>query len=318
VGTTEVSDEVEATSAQGDTADNDHVLKCASIELGRQLARPLTPALYVVATPIGNLGDMTLRAIAALARANIVCAEDTRHSRTLLAHYGIQRRLQPYHEHNADRARPALLDALASGKSIALISDAGTPLVSDPGYKLVRDAVAAGHKVVALPGPSSVLAALAVAGLPTDAFHFAGFLPPKSGARRARLEELKGLQATLVLFEAPSRLASTLADLSELLGLREAAVARELTKLHEELRRGSLSELAQWAATAPPKGEMVILVGPATEAPQISDDDLRRELAQELAVLSLRDATRAVAARTGMPRARVYEIALQLRKAGET
>jgi 16S rRNA (cytidine1402-2'-O)-methyltransferase len=308
-----VSEEAEATREQSGAGDFDHVARCVGAELDRQFARPLAPGLYIVATPIGNLGDMTLRAIATLARADIVCAEDTRHSRTLLAHYGIQRRLHPYHEHNADRARPALLDALAEGKTVALISDAGTPLVSDPGYKLVRDAAVAGHAVSVLPGASAVLASLAASGLPTDAFHFAGFLPTKAAARRARIAELVSVPATLIFFEAPPRLAAALADLAELMGAREAVVARELTKLHEELRRGSLTELAAWAANGPLKGELVVLVGPAAQRTGVDDADIRRALTDEMEVLSMRDAIRAVAERTGASRSRVYEIALTLK-----
>ena len=202
----------------------------------------LAPGLYVVSTPIGNLGDMTLRAIAVLARADAVLCEDTRHSRTLLSHFGIGTPARPYHEHNAAKERPRVLAELAAGQRIALISDAGTPLVSDPGWKLVREALDAGHRVEALPGASATLAALSVGGLPTDAFLFAGFLPPKSAARRTRIAELSAVPATLVFFEAPSRIAEALADLAAVLGPRPAALARELTKLHEEVRRAPLDQ----------------------------------------------------------------------------
>ena len=211
--------------------------------LRQLLARTLAPGLYTVATPIGNLGDITLRALVTLEKADAVYCEDTRHSRTLLQHYGITRGLRPYHEHNAEKERPRILAELAAGKSVALISDAGTPLISDPGFKLVREAAAAGHVVTSLPGASAVTTALALAGLPTDAFLFAGFLPPRMAARKARLAELAGVPATLVFFEAPQRLEETLADMSAVLGAREAVVARELSKLHEEARRGPLPDL---------------------------------------------------------------------------
>ena len=279
-------------------------------------AEPLPPGLYVVATPIGNLADITLRALSVLARADALYCEDTRHSRTLLAHYAISRPTRPYHEHNAERERPRMLAELAAQRSIALISDAGTPLISDPGYKLVREAIAAGHSVTSLPGPSAVLAALASCGLATDAFLFAGFLPPKEKARRTRLEELRLVPATLVFFEAPSRLAESLADIGAVLGSREAAVARELTKLHEELRRGTPAELAQWAAAATPRGEMVILVGPPI-AQAVSDEAIVARLEPLLAQMSLSDAARTAANELGVPRSRAYALALSLKGGAE-
>ena len=270
-----------------------------------------------MATPIGNLGDITLRALATLARIDVLYCEDTRHSGTLLAHYAIPRPLRPYHEHNARRERPRVLAELAAGRSVALVSDAGTPLVSDPGYKLVRDAVAAGHRVVALPGASAPLAALASAGLPTDTFLFAGFLPPRSGARRARLAQLKDVPATLVLFEAPSRLAESLADIDEVLGSREAAVARELTKLYEEVRRGTPAELARWAAETNPRGEMVVLVGPPLPA-AVTDTEIAAKLTPMLPVMSLSEAAKAAAEDLGVTKARVYEIGVALKRQGST
>jgi 16S rRNA (cytidine1402-2'-O)-methyltransferase len=285
----------------------------AADELAALLAQPLPPGLYLVATPIGNLGDITLRALATLARADVLYCEDTRHSGTLLAHYAIARPLRPYHEHNARRERPRVLSELAAGRAVALISDAGTPLVSDPGYKLVREAVDAGHRVVALPGPSAALAALASAGLPTDTFLFAGFMPPKSGARRTRLAQLKEVPATLVLFEAPSRLAESLADIAEVLGPREAAVARELTKLYEEVRRGTPAELARWAADTHPKGEMVLLVGPPLPA-AVTDADIAAKLTPMLPVMSLSDAAKAAAEHLGVAKGRVYEIGVALKR----
>ena len=280
-----------------------------SDELQRHLADPLAPGLYLVSTPIGNLGDITIRALSALARADVILCEDTRHSRTLLAHFAISTSARPYHEHNAARERPRVLRELESGLRIALISDAGTPLVSDPGWKLVRTALDAGHRVEALPGASAALAALTLGGLPTDAFLFAGFLPPKSAARRTRIAELKCVPATLVFFEAPARAAETLADLAQVLGNRPAALARELTKLHEEVRRATLEELAQ-AALAGIKGEVVILVGPPQDA-EVTDADISARLAIALEEMSLRDASRMVAEALGVPKARVYELGLR-------
>jgi 16S rRNA (cytidine1402-2'-O)-methyltransferase len=277
------------------------------------LEKPLPAGLYMVATPIGNLADITLRALAVLAQADVLYCEDTRHSRTLLAHYRISRATRPYHDHNAARERPRVLAELGEGKSVAVITDAGTPLVSDPGYKLVRAAIDAGFAVWALPGPSALLAALIPAGLATDAFLFAGFLPPRQAARRARLAELKGVPATLVVYEAPSRLAETLADIASTLGQRGAAVARELTKLHEEVRRGTAAELAQWAADAAPRGEMVILVGPPAAEP-VADADIATRLEPLLAGMSLSDAARKVAHDLGVPRGRVYDLALALQR----
>ena len=274
-------------------------------------AQPLPAGLYVVATPIGNLGDVTLRALAVLAEADVIYCEDTRHSRILLAHYAMARPTRAYHEHNAARERPRVLAELAAGKSVVLISDAGTPLICDPGYKLVRAAVAGGFPVTALPGPSAALAALASAGLATDAFLFAGFLPPRRTARRARLTEFNAVPASLVFFEAPSRLADTLGDIAAVLGDREAAVARELTKMHEEVRRASAAELAQWAAEATPRGEMVIIVGPPP-AVVVTDAAIAGQLARLMGAISLSDAVRKVAHELGVPRKRVYDLALAL------
>jgi 16S rRNA (cytidine1402-2'-O)-methyltransferase len=278
-----------------------------------QLAQALPAGLYLVATPIGNLADMTLRALATLARSDVIYCEDTRHSRTLLAHYSIARPLRPYHEHNAERERPRILAELASGKSVALISDAGTPLVSDPGYKLVRDCLNENHRVTSLPGPSALLAAVGSTGLATDTFLFAGFLPAKHGARRARLAELQNVPATLVFFEAPSRLAESLADMAAVLGEREAAVARELTKMHEEIRRGTPASLGQWAAEAPPKGEMVILVGPPV-VQAVTDDVIAAKIQPLLDQMSLSEAAKAVAEMLGVAKGRAYDVGLGLKK----
>jgi 16S rRNA (cytidine1402-2'-O)-methyltransferase len=280
------------------------------------LAPPLPAGLHLVATPIGNLGDITLRALAVLARADVLYCEDTRHSRTLLAHFSISQPLRPYHEHNAEKERPRIVAELAAGKSVALISDAGTPLVSDPGYKLVREAVAAGHRVTSLPGASALLAAIGSAGLATDTFLFAGFLPVRQSARQARLAELQAVPATLVFFEAPTRLAECLGDIATVLGGREAAVARELTKLHEEVRRGSPAELAQWAAKDSPKGEMVILVGPPV-AVAVADERIAEKLEPLLAEMSLSDAAKTVAVALGVPKARAYDVGLALKRRDE-
>ena len=270
------------------------------------------PGLYLVATPIGNLGDITLRALEVLAGVDIVTCEDTRVTRKLMDRYGIETPLTPYHEHNATEARPRLLARLADGQAIALVSDAGTPLISDPGYKLVRAACEAGHIVNALPGPSSVLAALSVAGLPTDRFFFEGFLPAKQAPRQKRVAELANIPATMVLFESGSRLAATLTDLAATFGKRAAATCRELTKLHEEIRRGDLETLARdYAAGAESRGEFVIVVAPPADDHGISDnvDELLR---QALRRVSVKDAVGEVAVATGRPRREVYQRALIL------
>lgn len=282
-------------------------------ELDRWLIEPLGPALYVVATPIGNLGDITLRALAVLARVDFICCEDTRHSRTLLDHFGIDRPLRAYHEHNADAERPRVLAMLAQGRTVALISDAGTPLVSDPGFKLVRACVEAEHRVVALPGPSAAMTALVSAGLPTDQFHFAGFLPQRAGQRRTRLGELAILPATVILFEAPGRLAATLLDIAQVLGRdRSVVVARELTKRFEEIRRGPAEDVAAWAAAEPPRGEVVILLGPSARR-EATDAEIEDALAPLIASLGVKEAAKTAAARLGVPRSRAYAIALSLK-----
>jgi 16S rRNA (cytidine1402-2'-O)-methyltransferase len=238
-------------------------------------ARPLTPALYLVATPIGNLGDVTLRALETLASADIVACEDTRVTRVLLSRYGMRRKLTAYHEHNEAEAAPRLIAAIGEGRSVALVSDAGTPLVSDPGYRLVRQANEADVRVVPVPGPSAVLAALSASGLPTDAFFFAGFLPSKAGQRKSRLDELRAVPGTLVFFESSRRLAASLGAMAEQLGNRPAAVGRELTKLYEEMRTGRLADLAEaFGEREGLKGEVVVVVGPPdATAPQAADVD---------------------------------------------
>lgn len=273
-------------------------------------ADPLPPGLYVVATPIGHLDDITLRALKTLAAADLIACEDSRVTQRLTRHYGIRAPLVPYHEHNAARQRPKLLAALAEGKAVALVSDAGTPLVSDPGYRLVLEAVEAGAAVIPIPGPSAVLAALAAAGLPTDAFLFAGFLPPKSAARRRRLEELKGVPATLVFFESPRRAAEALADMAAVLGeARPAVLAREITKMFETFRRAPLGALAAALGAEPaPKGEIVILVGPPDGAGEPVDEAALDALLAELAAdMPPGRAAAEAARRTGLPRPMLYE-----------
>jgi 16S rRNA (cytidine1402-2'-O)-methyltransferase len=278
-------------------------------------ARPLAAGLHIVATPIGNLGDITVRALDTLAAADLIACEDTRVTRKLTERYGIATPLTPYHEHNAAEARPRLLERIAAGAAVALVSDAGTPLVSDPGFKLARAARAAGLMVTAVPGPSAVLAALAVSGLPTDRFLFEGFLPAKEAQRRKRIEEIKRIPATLVLFESGPRLAATLADLAAALAPREAAVCRELTKLHEDVRRGGLAALAaEYAEHGAPRGEIVIVVAPPSpEAHEAGDLDAL--LRQALARVSVKEAVGEIAAVTGQPRREVYRRALALAQA---
>lgn len=280
---------------------------------GRDFVAPaLAPGLHIVATPIGNLADVTLRALRTLAAADIVACEDTRVTRVLLERYGIGRSLFTYHEHNAAEQRPKLLAALAEGRSIALVSDAGTPLLSDPGYRLVQEAAEAGHAVVPIPGASALLAGLVAAGLPTDAFFFAGFLPPKEAGRRKRLAEIAAVPGTLVFYESPHRLGAALADMESVLGDRPAAVARELTKLYETVRRGPLSALAAAFGDAPPKGEIVVLVGPPIAATPDSET-VDALLLRLLASGSVKSAAEEAAAATGLPKRDLYQRALALR-----
>ncbi len=274
----------------------------------------LAPGLYVTATPIGNLTDVTLRALSVLASADLVLCEDTRITRRLLDRYGLRPQLLAYHEHNAASVRPRALTKLGEGASVALVSDAGTPLVSDPGYKLVAAAIEAGHKVFPVPGPSAALAALVAAGLPTDRFFFEGFLPPKSGQRKTRIGELAAIPATLVLYETGPRIAASLKDLADGLGGREAAVCRELTKAFEEVRRGTLTDLAaHYHEAGEPKGEIVVVVAPPNETDAaLSADALDDQLNAALKSLSVKDAADTVAEATGMKRRAVYQRALEL------
>jgi 16S rRNA (cytidine1402-2'-O)-methyltransferase len=273
--------------------------------------------LYLVATPIGNLGDITLRALKTLAGVDVVACEDTRITRRLTERYGITAELTPYHEHNAATARPKILRRLEQGGSVALVSDAGTPLISDPGFKLVREACAAGHAVIALPGASSVLTALSVAALPTDRFFFEGFLPPKQTARRARLAELARIDATLVLFESGNRMQETLTDLAEIMGAREAAICRELTKMHEEVTRAPLAELAAAADNLETRGEFVLVIAPpAADAQAMTTDKLDELLRDQLERHSVKDAVAHAVELSGRPRREIYARALELSKQG--
>lgn len=268
----------------------------------------MSGTLYVVATPIGNLEDITFRAVRVLREADLIACEDTRHTRVLLAHYGIGTPTLSYHDHNARTRAPQLLDRLEAGESIALVSDAGTPAISDPGYRLISGAAERGIAVVPVPGPSAFVAALSAAGLATDAFLFAGFLPPKASQREARLADLSTERATLVFYEAPHRIAETLADLVEAFGDREAVLARELTKLHEELVRGRLSEIADALTPDRRRGEMALVVAGAPErhAPS-ADTPLAARVAElEAAGLSRMDAVKQTARERGLPKRDVY------------
>ena len=277
----------------------------------------LDAGLYIVSTPIGNLRDVTLRALDTLSAADEILAEDTRTARKLLDAHGISGKVTPYHDHNGAQRRPELLEKLAGGAAIALISDAGTPLVSDPGFKLVREVAAEGIRVVPVPGASALLAGLVMAGLPSDRFLFAGFLPPKSGARRKALAELAGVPATLVFYETGPRLAAALADMAEMLGpAREACVARELTKLFEEARRASLADLAaHYEEAGAPRGEIVVLIGPP-EAAEVGEADLDAALAEALARLPTKQAAQEVADALGIPKREAYQRALALKADG--
>jgi 16S rRNA (cytidine1402-2'-O)-methyltransferase len=273
---------------------------------------PLAPGLYIVATPIGNLSDLSPRAAATLAGAAVIAVEDSRVTAKLLNHIGVKRPMIPYHDHNGDRVRPELIARMRS-EAVALVSDAGTPLISDPGYKLVRDARAAGIDIVTIPGPSAVVSALTLAGLPTDRFLFLGFLPAKPGARATAIAEVATIRATLVLYESGPRLSASLAALAEGLGEREAAVAREISKKFEETVTGTLSELSARYADAPPKGEIVVVIAPPGEAEPAGEEDIDVALAEAMTRLSASRAAAEVAEKLGLPRRTVYERALALK-----
>ncbi len=276
------------------------------------LMNALPPGLYIVATPIGNLSDLSPRAAEVLARADLIAVEDSRVTAKLLHHIGIRRPMLPYHDHNAERVRPQLLERMREG-AVALVSDAGTPLISDPGYKLVRDARAAGIPVTTIPGPSAVVAALTLAGLPTDRFLFLGFLPPKGGAKAAAIAEAASVRATLVLYESGPRLAATLRALQAGLGDREAAVAREISKKFEETVIGTLSELAERYSESGPKGEIVVVVAPPGEAEAAGEAEVDEALREAMGRLSASRAAAEVAEKLRVPRRQAYERALKLK-----
>lgn len=275
-------------------------------------AVPLEPGLYVVATPIGNLRDITLRALDVLAGCDLLLAEDTRVTGKLLAAYGLSKTMLRYDEHAAERARPRIMAALEAGQSVAQVSDAGTPLVSDPGFRLVKEVIAAGHRVFPIPGPSAALAALTLAGLPTDRFLFAGFPPPRSGARRTFLAEVANVQATLIFYESGPRLRASLTDMAAVFGDREAAVARELTKLFETTVRGPLSALAEDPRLDGPKGEIVILVGPGEQQASTAED-ADSALTEALTRLAPGEAASEVAKALGLNRRDLYRRAMALK-----
>ncbi len=275
----------------------------------------LEPGLYIVATPIGNLSDLSPRAAMVLGAADVIAVEDTRVTARLLQHVGSSRPMTPYHDHNAERVRPGLVARMAS-EAVALVSDAGTPLISDPGYKLVREARAAGAKVVTIPGPSAAIAALTLAGLPTDRFAFHGFLPAKAGAKAAAIAEAGAFRGTLVFYESGPRLGATLAALAEGLGEREAAVVREISKRFEETVTGTLAELAARYAALEPKGEIVVVVGPPGEAPPAAEEDVEAALRDALARLPAAKAAGEVAKRFGADRKALYARALEIKEEG--
>ncbi|RYD57741.1 MAG: 16S rRNA (cytidine(1402)-2'-O)-methyltransferase [Sphingomonadales bacterium] len=272
----------------------------------------LAPGLYIVATPIGNLGDLSPRASQILLNADVVAVEDSRVTAGLFRHLGAKGRMTPYHDHNADAVRPGLIARMGS-EVVALVSDAGTPLISDPGFKLVRDARAAGHAVTTIPGPCAAIAALTLAGLPTDRFFFLGFLPSKQQARAESIAEVAGVRATLVLYESGPRLSAALAALAEGLGDREAAVAREITKRFEECVTGSLTQLSERYADAPPKGEIVIVIAPPGEAPPASAEDADAALAEALTRLPVSKAAGEVAKKLGLDRRELYARAMAMK-----
>ncbi len=276
------------------------------------MTEKLVPGLYIVATPIGNLADLTIRAADILSRADVIAVEDSRVTAGLLRHIGVKRPMIPYHDHNAEGMRPGLIARMAS-EAVALVSDAGTPLISDPGYKLVRDARAAGHVVVTIPGPCAAIAALTLAGLPTDRFLFAGFLPSKVHARAEAIAEIAGVRATLVFYESGQRLSATLAALAEGLGERECGVAREITKRFEECVTGKLSALAERYADAPPKGEIVIVVAPPGAPAPATQDDADTALREALTRLPTSKAAGEVAKALGLDRRELYARAMAMK-----
>jgi 16S rRNA (cytidine1402-2'-O)-methyltransferase len=280
----------------------------------RITAPPLKPGLYLVATPIGHLKDITLRALETLAAADVVFCEDTRITARLLARYGISKELKPYHDHNAAKVRPLILSRIAAGQSVALTSDAGTPLISDPGFRLVKEALAGDLTVDMIPGASAPLTALALSALPADRFLFAGFLPAKRGERRRRLAELASVPATLIFFDTPPRIADTLADIAAVLGSREVAIARELTKIHQEILRGSPTDLAALiGGRGGLKGEITLIIAPPAADAPASDAAMERALEEALQSMSMSKAASEVAREFNRSRHDVYDLALKLR-----
>lgn len=271
--------------------------------------------LYIVATPIGNLEDMTFRAVRTLKEVDLIAAEDTRHSRKLLNHYGIATRMTPYHDHNEQLKTDYLLENLLAGQNIAIITDAGTPCIADPGYRIAKAAAEKGIRTVPIPGASAIVAALSASGLPSDRFAFEGFLPPKQGKRKSRLDTLKNEDKVIIFYEAPHRLAATLSDMAEILGNRETVVARELTKIHEEFRNGTLQELADFYREQQVKGELVILIAPSASASAQPLQDPAPLLCHLLfeEKLSLKDAVMQATMQTGISRSEIYERALQIK-----
>ena len=277
----------------------------------------VAPGLHIVATPIGNLADITLRALAVLRRADVIACEDTRVTGKLKSTFGLSAPLMSYHDHNAAKAGASLIKRLKGGDIVALVSDAGTPLISDPGYRLVSGAIDASIPVYSVPGPTASIAALVCAGLPTDRFFYAGFLPSRAGARREALNGLAAIPATLIFYESPKRLSAALGDMADIMGKRDAAVARELTKLHEEVRRGTLADLAlHYSAGDTPKGEIVVVIGPPERGPIATDDDVDKQLRVALHGHTVRDAAAEVAAATGWARRDVYQRALGIKASG--
>jgi 16S rRNA (cytidine1402-2'-O)-methyltransferase len=304
----------ETAAAAEESRDNLKSELAAGIEkqLDRLCAAPLAPGLYVVSTPIGNLSDITLRALFTLAAADIALCEDTRHSRKLFSAFGLGRKLETYHDFSGERDRERVLGALRDGKSVALISDAGTPLVADPGFKLVRAALAEGVKVFPVPGASAMLSALVASGLPSDRFSFGGFLPAKEKARREALEALADAPGTLIFYESPSRIEAALKAIASVFPARPAVLARELTKIHEDYARGTAQELLAEIARNPPLGELVLLIGPG-EAPKTEDGDVETALRRAMARGSMKEAVEEVSKELGVGRTKVYNLALKLR-----
>jgi 16S rRNA (cytidine1402-2'-O)-methyltransferase len=298
---------------EGAAARSGELMKGLGNQLDKLAASPLAAGLYLVSTPIGNLTDISLRALFALASADMAVCEDTRHSRKLLSAYGIRRRLETYHDFSGSGDRARILAALRGGKSVALISDAGTPLIADPGFKLVRAAVAEGFSVFAIPGPSAILAALVTSGLPPDEFFFGGFLPAKEGARRETLEAARAIPGTLIFYESGPRLEETLEALHAVFPGRSLVIARELTKLYEAVLRGSADQLLTRIREEPPAGEFVILIGPGEAAP-VTDADIERALKSAMQRMTLKEAVEEVAKGLGAGRKTVYNLALKMRE----